>query len=154
MISLEQKFDRIRSAYPERMRASLVLPLLQLMQEERGHLTEEDAVTVADYAGVPPMQVLEAMSWYSMFHRRPVGAHVIKVCHNIACSLRGAERMFEHLRRTLGIEVGETTSDGRFTLLAVECLASCGSAPVMQVNQCHHEHLNETAIDRILKDLA
>jgi NADH-quinone oxidoreductase subunit E len=77
----------------------------------------------------------------------------VKVCRNIACSLRGAERMLAHLEGRLGIAVGETTPDGRFTLLAVECLASCGSAPVMQVTQSHYDRLDEDKIDGILKDL-
>jgi NADH-quinone oxidoreductase subunit E len=89
-----------------------------------------------------------------MLYRQPVGRHVIKVCRNIACSLLGAERLLEHLKTKLGIGEGETTADGRFTLLTVECLASCGTAPAMQVNDTYHERLNEAEIDRILQGLA
>ncbi|HTP96717.1 MAG TPA: NAD(P)H-dependent oxidoreductase subunit E [Burkholderiales bacterium] len=152
--SLKEQFDRVRSAYPPEMSASLVLPLLQLVQQAQGYVTEQDAATVAEYAGVPRVQVLEALSWYTMLYREPVGRHVIKVCRNIACSLRGSERLLGHLERSLGIGVGETTADRRCTLLAVECLASCGTAPVMQVNDTHYEQLDEAAVDRILKDLA
>jgi NADH-quinone oxidoreductase subunit E len=154
MNCLIDKFDRLRRTYPAAMTSSLVLPLLQLMQEEKGHLTESDALFIAGYLGVPPIQVKEALSWYSMLHRRPVGRHVIKVCRNIACSLLGAERLLEHLKSRLGIGEGETTADGRFTLLAVECLASCGTAPAMQVNDTYHERLSEAGIDRILEELA
>jgi NADH-quinone oxidoreductase subunit E len=154
MSSLEERFDRVRAAYPPQMQASLVLPLLQIVQEEKGCVGAEDAHAVADYTGVPFVQVMEALSWYTMLFRQPVGQHVIKVCRNIACSLRGAERMLDHLERKLGIKVGETTPDRRFTLLCVECLASCGTAPTMQVNDTYHEELSEAKIDRILEDLA
>lgn len=154
MSCLTDKFDRLRRTYPAAMTSSLVLPLLQLMQEEKGHLTESDALLIADYLGVPPMQVKEALCWYSMLHRQPTGRHVIKVCRNIACSLLGAERLLEHLKGKLGIGAGETTADGRFTLLAVECLASCGTAPAMQVDDTYHERLSEAGIDRILEELA
>lgn len=154
MSCLTDKFNRLAATYPAEMRSSLVLPLLHLMQEEKGHLTESDAVFIADYLGVPAMQVKEALTWYTMLHRKPVGRHVIKVCRNIACSLMGAERLIEHLKAKLGIGVGETTPDGRFTLLLVECLASCGTAPAMQVNDTYHEELDEARIDRILKELS
>ena len=154
MSSLEEKFDRVRATYPPQMRASLVVPLLQIVQEEKGHVGTEDARIVADYTGVPLVQVMEALSWYTMLFRQPVGQHVIKVCHNIACSLRGAERMLAHLERKLGIKAGETTADRRCTLLCVECLASCGTAPAMQVDDTYHEELSEAKIDRILEDLA
>ncbi|WP_298269985.1 NADH-quinone oxidoreductase subunit NuoE [Geobacter sp.] len=153
MSCLNERFDRLRAAYPAEMASSLVLPLLHLMQQEKGHLTESDALHIADYLGVPAMQVKEALTWYTMFHRRPVGRHVIKVCRNIACSLMGAERLLGHLTARLGIGEGETTADGRFTLLAVECLASCGTAPAMQVNDTYHEGLTEEKIDRILEEL-
>ena len=153
MSCLNERFDRLRAAYPAEMASSLVLPLLHLMQQEKGHLTESDALHIADYLGVPAMQVKEAFTWYTMFHRRPVGRHVVKVCRNIACSLMGAERLIGHLTAKLGIGEGETTADGRFTLLVVECLASCGTAPAMQVNDTYHEGLTEEKIDRILEEL-
>lgn len=154
MSCMKEKFDRLRKTYPTEMSSSLVLPLLQLMQEEKGHLTESDAVFIADYLDVPKMQVKEALTWYSMLYRQPVGKHVVKVCRNIACSLNGAERVLAHIEKKLGINAGETTTDGQFTLLTVECLASCGTAPMMQVDDTYHEKLNETSIDQILEALA
>lgn len=154
MNALEARFEQLKAEYPAQMRASLVLPLLQIVQEERGYVTAEDALVVAGHAGVPAMQVMEALSWYTMLFRRPLGRHVIKVCRNISCSLRGAERLLDHLQRQLGVAVGETTADGRFTLLTVECLASCGTAPVMQIDSTHYDRLSELGIDEILKDLA
>ena len=150
---LKEEFERLRGTYPPQMSASLVLPLLQLVQERKGHVTADDARFVADYAGVPPMQVIEALSWYTMLHREPVGRHVVKVCRNIACALRGSDRLLAHVEKKLGVAPGGTTADGRITFLAVECLASCGTAPVMQVDETYHEQLDEDGIDRVLEGL-
>jgi NADH-quinone oxidoreductase subunit E len=151
--ALLAQFDAIAAQYPPEMRTSLVLPLLHCVQDALGYVTEEDARAIADYIGMPPIRVIEALTWYTMFDREPQGRHVIKVCRNIACSLRGSERVLEHLERRLGIKVGETTADGRFTLKTVECLASCGTAPAMQVNRTYHEQLDEAKLDRILESL-
>jgi NADH-quinone oxidoreductase subunit E len=151
--ALRERFDTLRAQYPVEMASSLVLPLLHCTQEEKGWLAEDDALMIAEYIGVPPMQVLEALRWYTMFEREPQGRHVIKVCRNIACALRGAEDLLVHLQATLGIKVGETTPDGRFTLRTVECLASCGTAPAMQVNDTYHECLDAAGVDRVLGEL-
>jgi NADH-quinone oxidoreductase subunit E len=151
--SLLAKFDALRAEYPPEMKTSLVLPLLHCVQEERGYVTTEDAEAIAAYIGMPAVQVVEALTWYTMFERQPTGRHVIRLCRNIACSLRGSERLLGHLKRTLGIDVGETTPDGRFTLQTVECLASCGTSPAMQVDRTYHENLDEATIDRILEGL-
>jgi len=150
---LREQFDRLGGTYPRQMSASLVLPLLQIVQQQKGHVTAADAHFVADYAGVPPAQVIEALSWYTMLHRQPVGRHVVKVCRNIACALRGSDRLLAHVEKTLGVAPGGTTADGRFTFLAVECLASCGTAPVMQVDETYHEQLDEAKVDRVLEEL-
>jgi NADH-quinone oxidoreductase subunit E len=151
--ALLAKFDVIGAEYPQEMRTSLVLPLLHCVQDEQGFVTEADAVAIAAYIGMPAIQVVEALTWYTMFEREPQGRHVIKVCRNIACSLRGSEKVLAHLQERLGIGVGETTPDGRFTLKTVECLASCGTAPAMQVNRTYHEQLDEAKLDRILESL-
>ncbi len=151
--ALQEQFDRLRDGYPPQMSASLVLPLLQIVQQGKGHVTAADAGLVADYAGVPSTQVIEALSWYTMLHRQPVGRHVVKVCRNIACALRGSDRLLAHVEKTLGVAPGGTTADGRITFLAVECLASCGTAPVMQVDETYHEQLDEATIDRVLEEL-
>jgi NADH-quinone oxidoreductase subunit E len=151
--ALIEQFDALRAQYPPEAKTSLVLPLLHCLQDAHGFVTEADAVAIADYIGMPPIQVIEALTWYSMFDREPQGRYVIKVCRNIACSLRGSERVVAHLQKKLGIGVGETTPDGRFTLKTVECLASCGTAPAMQVNRTYHEQLDETKLDRILESL-
>lgn len=148
--ALRAAFDALRADYPPEMKTSLVLPLLHAVQDANGFVTQDDAESIADYIGMPAMQVIEALTWYTMFERQPTGRHVIRLCRNIACSLRGSERLLAHLQSTLGIGVGETTPDGRFTLQTVECLASCGTSPAMQVNRTYHENLDEAKIDRIL----
>lgn len=150
---LRARFDAIRAEYPEEMKTSLVLPLLYCLQKERGWLSEADAALVADYIGMPVMPVVEALRWYTMFDKQPVGKHVVKVCRNIACALRGSEDLIAHLQQTLGIKVGETTADGRITLQAVECLASCGTAPAMQINDTYHENLSPAKADAIIGGL-
>jgi hypothetical protein len=100
---LLEQFDRLRDTYPQQMSASLVLPLLQIVQQQRGHVTAADAGLVADYARVAPAQVIEALSWYTMLHRQPVGQHVVKVCRNIACALRGSDRLLAHVEKKLGV---------------------------------------------------
>ena len=151
--ALLEKFDALRSEYPPEMKTSLVLPLLHCVQDEQGFVTEADAAGIAEYIGMPPIAVIEALTWYSMFDRTPQGRYVIKVCRNIACSLRGSEQVLAHLQQRLGIGVGETTADGRFTLKTVECLASCGTAPAMQVYRTYHEQLDAAKLDRILESL-
>ena len=153
MSAIKEKFEELRRSYPPGMSASLVLPLLHFVQEENGYVTSDDAAAIADCTGVPDIQVTEALRWYTMFRRQPAGRHVVKVCHNISCSLRGAERLIGHLRSRLGIEVGQTSADGRFTLITVECLASCGTAPAMQIGDTYYENLDEAAVDRILDGL-
>ena len=153
MSAIRDKFEELRSAYPAEMSASLVLPLLHFAQQQKGCVTQDDAAAIADCTGVPGIQVTEALTWYTMFRREPAGRHVIKVCRNIACALRGSDRLLAHVEKKLGVAPGGTTADGRFTFLTVECLASCGTAPVMQVDETYHEELDEAKIDRILADL-
>jgi len=151
--ALRAEFDGLRAQYPAEMSASLVLPLLHCLQARQGWISEADAVMVARYLGLPAMQVVEALRWYTMFEQAPQGRHVLKLCRNIACALRGADDLLAHLQRTLGIATGQTTPDGRFTLQTVECLASCGTAPAMQVNGAYHECLTPARIDRLLEAL-
>jgi NADH-quinone oxidoreductase subunit E len=150
------QFDALRTQYPPEMKSSLVLPLLHCLQTAKGaggYLGEADAATVAAYIGIPTMQVMEALTWYTMFNKQPTGRHVVKVCRNIACALRGAEQLLGHVQTTLGLKPGQTSADGRYTLLTVECLASCGTAPAMQVNDTYYENLDASKADAILRGL-
>jgi NADH-quinone oxidoreductase subunit E len=153
MSCLKEQFDELRKIYPDHVKAAMVLPLLQLTLKAKGHLTEPDAVYIAEYLELPTMQVKEAMTWYSMLYRTPVGQNVVKVCRSVACSLRGEQRIVAHISKKLGLKPGETSADGKFTLLEVECLASCGTAPMMQINDTYHEDLTEAKIDQILEAL-
>jgi NADH-quinone oxidoreductase subunit E len=108
---------------------------------------------VADYLDMPKISVYEVASFYSLFNLKEVGQYQLHVCTNISCMLQGSEKIVAHLKKRLGIEMGETTSDKRFTLKGVECLAACQGAPVMQCNQKYYEHLTPQKIDELLESL-
>jgi NADH-quinone oxidoreductase E subunit len=127
------------------------LPALHLAQRDYGGWLPEEALdAVAAVMGLPATRVAAVASFHSMLRRRPVGRHLIQVCTNISCSLLGAEDLVWYLERKLGIHTGETTEDGRFTLVEVECLGSCGTAPAMQVDDQYYENLTEETVDQIL----
>lgn len=154
MLSQESKEQilALRDAYPDAR--SALLPALYLAQEDYGGWLPQQAFEeVAGVMGLPPALVASTASFYTMFHRAPVGVHVIQVCTNIACSLLGAEHLLGYISRKLGISPGETTADGKFTLLEAECLGSCGTAPMMQVDDRYFESLTEGEVDRILAAL-
>jgi NADH-quinone oxidoreductase subunit E len=146
------RIAQLEDRYPQAK--SALLPVLHLAQREHGGwLSDEVMAEVAQLMGLPPAEVRSVASFYTMFNRKPVGKYLVQVCTNIACSLLGAEHVVEHLKRKLGIEVGETTPDGLFTLLEVECLGSCGTAPMMQVNDTYYENLTVERVDEILAEL-
>lgn len=146
------RIQKIRDEYPDPR--SALLPALYLAQRDHGGWLPDAAFDdVAALLELPPTLVASVASFYTMLHRRPVGRHLIQVCTNISCSLVGAEHLLEHLGAKLGIRPGETTSDGRFTLVEVECLGSCGTAPVMQVDDRYYEHLTVQKVDQILASL-
>ncbi len=99
-----------------------------------------DIDALVEYLGVPRIQIEEVLSFYTQFRRQPIGRWHLQVCRNVSCSMRGAERMIEQLSQRLGIRPGQTTADGRITLSTVECLGSCGTAPVVMVNETYHEN--------------
>jgi NADH-quinone oxidoreductase E subunit len=152
VLSKESKAEilRIRAEYPDPQ--SALLPALYLAQRDYGGWLPEDAFDeVAAVMELPATLVAAAASFYTMLNRKPVGQHLIQVCTNISCSLLGAEHLVAYIGRKLGIEPGETTPDGKFTLLEVECLGSCGTAPMMQVNDRYYESLTEEKVDHILE---
>jgi NADH-quinone oxidoreductase E subunit len=152
VLSEESKAEilRIRAEYPDPQ--SALLPALCLAQRDYGGWLPEEAFDeVAAVMELPATLVASAASFYTMLNRKPVGWHLIQVCTNISCSLLGAEHLVAYVGRKLGIEPGETTPDGKFTLLEVECLGSCGTAPMMQVNDRYYESLTEEKVDRILE---
>ena len=144
----EQEFAAILTRYPEKR--SALLPFLHALQREQGHLSPAAMEEVARRLDLQPVQVLEVASFYSWFNLRPVGKHRLQVCHNLSCTLRGAEQILATLKDALRIQEDGTTADGLFTLQRVECLASCGSAPVMQVNDEYHENLSPESVRALL----
>lgn len=132
---------------------SVIMPALSVVQREHGYVTEEGMRDVARILGLKPVLVFEVATFYTMYNKKPVGKYHIQVCTNIACSLLGAEHLMNFLSRKLGIKTKETTSDKKFTLSAVECLGSCGTAPMMQVNDSYYENLTESKVDEILNNL-
>jgi len=146
------KIEELKAHYPQPR--SALLPALDIAQREAGYLSPQMMREVAGLLDLPPIEAASVASFYTMFNRRPVGKYLIQVCTNISCSLMGAEHIVEVLCRKLGINVGETTPDGRFTLLTVECLGSCGTAPMMQVNDVYYESLTEERIEGILAELS
>jgi len=132
---------------------SAVLPVMWIAQREWGWLSPAVLRLVARTVELPEPEVFGVATFYTMFNLQPVGRHHLQVCMTISCSLMGADRLFRHLESKLGIGHGESTLDGRFTLRRVECLAACGGAPCLQVNETYHENLNEARVDRLLETL-
>lgn len=145
------EFERLLSRYPDK--EAVILPALHLAQREFGYVSDEAIVYIAGLLGVSPARINGVATFYTMYNRKPVGKYHVQICRNIACSLLGAEHLIEHVSRKLGVKPGETTPDGKFTLSLVECLGSCGTAPVMQVNDDYHENLTEASIDAVLDAL-
>jgi len=148
---VKARIHNLKAKYPSAR--SALLPALAAAQREHGWLSPEVMAEVAEVMELPPVEVASVASFYTLFNRRPVGRHLIQVCTNISCSLLGAEHIVEHLKKKLGIEVGETTPDGKFTLLEVECLGSCGTAPVMQVDETYYERLTPEKVNEVLSEL-
>ncbi|MET0503472.1 MAG: NADH-quinone oxidoreductase subunit NuoE [Candidatus Binatia bacterium] len=146
-----KKFEETVNRYPKREAA--MLPVLYLAQQEFGYLGQEAIEYVARLMGQPPARVYGVVSFYTMLYTKPIGRHHIQVCRTLPCALRGAEKLTSFLRKTLGVEVGQTTTDGRFTLSEVECLASCGTAPMMQINDDYYENLTDEKVTEILTSL-
>jgi NADH-quinone oxidoreductase subunit E len=131
------------------------MPLLRLAQERDGWVTPEAMAEIGDILGLSSAEVLAVASFYSMYHLKPKGRHVISVCHNLACNLMGAERVIEHLEDTLGVDSeGETTADGAFTLERAECLAACDAAPCLQVDyDALHAKMTPDSVEALVEEL-
>jgi NADH-quinone oxidoreductase subunit E len=147
------EFEKLRERFPAGFESSLVLPCVRRIQEDRGYVSDSDIVELAQYLGIPQIQIEEVLSFYTMFRRKPIGRWHLQFCHNVSCSMNGAESILAHVERRLGIKPGETTPDGRFTLSHAECLGSCGTAPMMMVNEAYHENLTPGTVDALLEEL-
>jgi NADH-quinone oxidoreductase subunit E len=142
---------RLQALYPDKRGA--LLPVLTMAQEAFGYVSLEVEEYVAGLFGLSPAHVHEVVTFYTLYFQQPKGRHVVSVCHNLSCHLLGAKSIVEQLTRRLGIEVGETTADGRVTLLTVECLCACEQAPMMQVDDRYEGQLTSEKVDRIIEGL-
>ncbi len=139
---------------PDRKRSAVLAALRAAQHENDGFLTPEIMDAVAAYLGLPPVQVYEVATFYSMFETHPVGRHHVSICTNICCMLRGAEDLVAHVEKKLGIKTGESTPDKRiFLKCEEECLAACTGGPMMMVDHIYHEHLTPESVDKILDEL-
>ena len=146
-----KQFEETVARYPKKEAA--MLPVLYLAQREFGHLGPEAIAYVARLMEQSPARVHGVVSFYTMYNVKPIGRHHIQVCRTLSCALGGAEKITAIIKKKIGIEPGQTTADGRFTLSEVECLASCGTAPMMQVNDDYYENLTEEKVTAILDGL-
>lgn len=145
------EIDRWTAKYPSDRRRAAALPALTIVQNENGGWLTPDLIeAVADYLDMPPVAAMEVATFYSLYDHAPVGRHKIYVCNSISCWLCGSEPLIEHLEKRLGVGLGETTPDGRFTLKASECLAACGGGPMFMIDGRYYENLSPEKVDEIL----
>ena len=139
-----QKYPKVRSA---------ILPALHVANDEHGYLSDKMFAEIAETLGIKYVDVATAASFYTYFPKAARGKYYIQVCRNISCALLGSHHLSQYLQEKLGIKLGETTSDGLFTVVEVECLGSCTTAPMMQINDDYYESLTQAKVDEILENL-
>ena len=147
----KNEIDQILSRYP--VKRSALIPLLYVAQRDQGYVSEAVMQEIARLLGITPPQVYETVTFYTMFNLKPVGKFHIQVCKSLMCALVGSDTLIGWMKTKLGIAPGESTTDGLFTLSAVECLAACGTGPMMQINEDYYEQVTEDKLDQILADL-
>lgn len=147
------KVKEIIARYPQGKQKSALLPVLHLAQEENnGWLSVEAMDYVAELLQLKPIEVYEVATFYSMYNLKPVGKYIFEVCQTGPCMLNGSDQIISYIKEKLGINVGETTDDGLFTLKTVECLGACGYAPMMQMGKFYKEHLTKERVDQIIDE--
>ncbi len=159
---LQEKYsteiEKILSKYPPERKQSAVLPLLYIAQQEYGYCTPEAIREVADLTGVTPTEVDAVVGFYTLFYDHPVGKHVVQVCNDLPCALRGSGQFLDHACQKLGVDKhqvehgGATTADGEFTLESVVCLAACDKAPMLQIDLEYFERLTPDEFDRLIEE--
>jgi len=148
-----KKVDEIIARYPAGRQKSAIIPILHLAQEEfGGWLSVETMDYVATILQIEPIEVYEVATFYSMYNLKPVGRYMFEVCQTGPCMVRGCDDIIDHIKKKLGINVGETTADGMFTLKTVECLGACGYAPMMQLGKHFRENLTPEKVDQIIQE--
>ena len=150
-----KKIDRELQKYPEDQKQSAIIAALAIAQDEQGWVSPEVIEDVAKYLGQPPILVQENATFYNMFDVKPVGRFKITVCTNLPCALRDGEQTMSYIKQKLGIEIGQTTTDGQFSLVEGECMGACGDSPVLLVNNQHMcVRMTPEKIDAMLADLS
>lgn len=150
-----KKIDRELTKYPDDQKQSAIMAALAIAQDEQGWVSPEVIEDVALYLGQPPILVQEIATFYNMFDTKPIGRFKITVCTNLPCALRDGEKTMDYLKQKLGIGIGQTTSDGQFTLVEGECMGACGDSPVLLVNNKHMcVRMSAQKIDEMLADLS
>ncbi|MCG8428282.1 MAG: NADH-quinone oxidoreductase subunit NuoE [Chromatiales bacterium] len=148
------EIDKWVAKYPGEWSQSAVMAALRVVQDDNGgYLTEPLMDKVAAYLNMPPIAVYEVATFYSMYELKPVGQHKVCVCTNVSCMINGSDKIVEHMEKRLGIKLGGTTEDGKFTLKEVECLGACGGAPMFQIGNKYYENLTPELVDSILDGL-
>lgn len=146
------KVREIIARYPEGKQKSALIPLLHLAQDVEGWLSAETMDYIASLLQIEPIEVYEVATFYSMYNLKPVGKYLFEVCQTGPCMINGSDDIVAYIKERLGINVGETSSDGLFTLKTVECLGACGYAPMMQLGKHYKEHLTREKVDQIIED--
>lgn len=146
-----KELNRLKDLYPDRK--SIVLMVLHVIYDQFGFLEREAINEAAAIVDIPPMDFHQAASFYTFFPRKRVGKYHIQVCRTLSCYLRGSEDLVKYLLEKLSLEMGGVTEDGLFSITTVECLGSCGTAPMMQINATYYENLNKARVDNILDEL-
>ncbi len=146
-----KKIEALQKRYPSPK--ALSLPCLWMVQYQEGMISLEAIEVIAELLDTPPMEIYRVATFYTMFNLERVGKYHIQLCKTLSCALCGKAEILEHLESKLGLVAGESSEDGRYTLTQVECLGSCGTAPVMQINDVYYENLTDDKIDAILEDL-
>jgi NADH-quinone oxidoreductase E subunit len=147
----QKQFEEVLTHYPDKQAA--ILPTFWLAQQEFDYLSPEVMEYIAELLDLSPAYVASVASFYTMFYRKPMGKFHVQVCTNLSCTLRGCDKIVSSLQDKLGIPLGQTTDDNVFSLSEVECLGSCGTAPVVQVNDDYHENLTPDKVVQLIDDL-
>ena len=154
MILTEESIARIKekaARYPRKK--SAILPALTVAYRQVGHVDDDIYMEISKIIDIPVVEIAEAATFYTMFPKKPRGKYLLQICNNISCALMGSDSMIKYLEEKLDIKLGETTEDNMFSMVAVECLGSCSTAPMIQINLDYHENLTKEKLDRIIDDL-
>jgi NADH-quinone oxidoreductase E subunit len=146
-----KRVEELKQRYPTTQ--ALTLPVLWMVQEQEGYISEESMKEVAALLNVTVAHVLGVVTFYTMFHDKPHGRHHIEVCTNVSCMLKGSDKIMKHLEQRLGISCGQTTADKKITLSETECMGACGYAPMIAIGEEYHEQLTPELVDKVLEGL-